>query len=509
MEGRLGEGDEEVGRRRAFSFYTSDEDSSERSPELISFANEIPLTDETPLFSRVRDSTRSHKRASGIGMKKLFPDMTWAMKFLIGFISFFIWINHYYRDIPAAIETNLQDFLGITYRQYGYINTFFFFPNMITPIFLGWFTARYTPCGAAIIFAAVNGTGYLIFLLGVSSQNRFLVYFSRFMQGLFYENVDLIYYVYALQILPHKVGLVSALMQAALRMGSVSTFVITPWFANHKGIVASIWFGMSFGVLGFLIACIVYFINQIYVDKFWLQRFPHRVQETILASYDPKFPWDPKAIAVFELSFWIYCFGGLFAYATVIPFLFFGAEYFQNQHGYSNSAAGHLILIPEAIIIPFGLFMCTYIDDMSLVYRLDLLMTASAILPICFLLFAFTNFSPIVIMIFLGFSWAIVLLMYFSVLPAYMPYEYQALGTGIAGCLFNVGSTAVPSVIGLLQDNFPTHKYPMTFFILFGMSVCSLLCFIFVRERIMTYRAERSNTWDFVRPLFRGMTYDW
>lgn len=163
--------------------------------------------------------------------------------------------NHYTRDTVGALEKQMESDLGLKPSQYSTLNSLYFLPNIVAPLFIGVLTEYFgRPATFLLYIALLSAIGNLIFVLGAQYQILSLFYLGRFLAGCAYEVIDTIPIIILGPLFRSNWGLMVGLMNGCLRLGTVMTFGLTPIIYRDYGVTAALWVSAAMAVLGVVAA---------------------------------------------------------------------------------------------------------------------------------------------------------------------------------------------------------------------------------------------------------------
>jgi MFS family permease len=144
------------------------------------------------------------------------PNFKWLIPL---FISLIIFSNHYARDTVATLQIQIEETIPISTSQYNSLNSLFFTPNIIMPLFIGYFSKKF---GMGNVFAwsvLVGGMGHFIFSFGATNSNISLMYIGRLIAGSAYEVIDMLPIIFMNPLFREHWGLVCGMVNSFLRLG--------------------------------------------------------------------------------------------------------------------------------------------------------------------------------------------------------------------------------------------------------------------------------------------------
>mmetsp|Transcript_12175 Transcript_12175/g.27169 ORF Transcript_12175/g.27169 Transcript_12175/m.27169 type:complete len:183 (-) Transcript_12175:88-636(-) len=164
---------------------------------------------------------------------------------------FVMFMNHYLRDTVGALEKQMETDLGLKPSQYDMLNSLFFMPNIIAPLFTGSLCDTFGRPSRFLLFCALLGAfGNLLFVLGAQNVSIPLFYLGRFLCGSTYEIIDTVPIIILGPMFKKNWGLIVGMMNGFLRLGTVLTFALSPLLYREYGVMCALWAGAIVGGLG-------------------------------------------------------------------------------------------------------------------------------------------------------------------------------------------------------------------------------------------------------------------
>lgn len=124
---------------------------------------------------------------------KIDIEFRWYVLFLSSMVIFG---NYFAYDLPSALNTPLQGYLGTPDEAYNYNFSLFYslysLPNIILPLFGGWLTDRFGAPRLLLILSLLVCFGQLLFALGVQTRLYWLMHLGRFLFGVGGESLSVI-----------------------------------------------------------------------------------------------------------------------------------------------------------------------------------------------------------------------------------------------------------------------------------------------------------------------------
>eukprot|EP00755_Sulcionema_specki_P029282 Sspe_Gene.91835::Locus_63470_Transcript_1_1_Confidence_1.000_Length_1426::g.91835::m.91835 len=369
--------------------------------------------------------------------------------------------NHWARDVPGALERQLEDGVGLSVMQYDWLNTAYFAMSVVMPLVAGWGAMRWGATACWLSLLTVGGFGHGVFWWGCASSRYPLLLCGRILQGAAYEAVDML----SLPILGHLFddswGFVVGLSMAGLRLGSVASFLVSPWVYKGWGLCHAVWVGSMAGLTALPLGMAVG----------WARR--EVVHSLDIEDGDFSEPVTPRApLRSYPTAFWFFVAAGCAVHGVLLPWLTVGGKYLQHQHHLSVSRADLYMLFPEAGVVLLGPLLGYSVDSFLPRPSSQLLVASlSALLfPAAFLLFHW-SVTPLVPATLLALGWVLFSALYWGAVKGVTPAARLSEASGLIGAALNCGAAGVPQVLTYVS-------YPSVILILGSLGVAGCLCLL-------------------------------
>jgi hypothetical protein len=158
--------------------------------------------------------------------------------------------NHYTRDTVGALESQMESDLGLKPSEYSTLNSLYFMPNIILPLFTGYLcdVSGY-PSRFLVYTAIVCAVGNILFVLGAEYNSLYMFYIGRFLAGCVYEIIDTIPIIILGPLFKANWGLMVGVLNGSVRFGTVLTFGLSPIMYRQYSVVAAFWLSALMAVL--------------------------------------------------------------------------------------------------------------------------------------------------------------------------------------------------------------------------------------------------------------------
>lgn len=152
--------------------------------------------------------------------------------FIAGLIGLIVFSNHYYRDSVGALEIQLENDTGLSPKQYATLNSIYFLPNILAPLFAGVIAQKYGASNTLIASIAFSCIGYIIFVVGIYERSYHEMIAGRLLVGINYEVIDSLPILIAAPLFKEDWAKLVGCLNGFLRLGSVINFLLSPYLYN-------------------------------------------------------------------------------------------------------------------------------------------------------------------------------------------------------------------------------------------------------------------------------------
>lgn len=181
-------------------------------------------------------------------------------------------------DIPAALNTSLQKWLGSDYADYQYqlnvLYSVYSFPNMILPLLAGYFVDKLGPNRMIFAFSSFICLGSIIFAVGTSFKSFPVMVLGRLVFGFggeslevaiarittdwFQGNNKLILYLYQGNGLAMALGFNLSFARVATALNDN----MSPYLDSIDSVTLAAWVGVLVCFISFFSAMMVLYLDQ-------------------------------------------------------------------------------------------------------------------------------------------------------------------------------------------------------------------------------------------------------
>jgi len=380
-------------------------------------------------------------------------------------LSFVMAANYYFYDALSPLKSTLQDQLGFSSSDYGFLVSSYSIPNVFLLMaviggvildrlgiritgttFIGLMAAGsiITAYGSSEIFLN-GGPGYELFqqVLPAYTPALKMMTLGFFLFGFGAEtSIVVITKTLVKWFKGKELALALGINIGIARLGTALAFNISPALVTDDFWNKPIWFAASLMVISFL-GYLIYLLPDIKLDR-------QEKQDIELLGEDEKFRMNDIVKLITNRSFIYITLLCVTFYAAIFPFLKYAPDLLENKFGFTPKLAGDI-----TSILPYGTVIFTPLFGWFADVKgksATLMIYGSGLLLISFLSIAFTNLTPYIAMFVLGIA--------FSLVPAAMwpavskIVEENRLGTayGLMFSVQNLGMWAFPFLIGIVLD---------------------------------------------------------
>uniref|UniRef100_A0A6B2L3Y0 Lysosomal dipeptide transporter MFSD1 n=1 Tax=Arcella intermedia TaxID=1963864 RepID=A0A6B2L3Y0_9EUKA len=383
-------------------------------------------------------------------------------------------------DIPGAIQDNLTRWFGgptkYTEADHLMMYSVYSYPNLLTPLFVGYFIDKVGVRYGAIITAGLILSGQVLYSLGVQFLQYWLCIIGRILIGLGGEGLFVTQGKFATRWFPgDKLSFLFGIVIAGSRLGTALNFVAMPALARVS-VPLAVWMGSVVCGVSFVCSGVAYWVD-LRGEKLEIVG-PYEYHQTSLK----KILLSMKDLIHLPKIAWLVIFETASFYACFITFLAVGSYIFQHTGQFHSEASASLFIsIPNflSIILPplFGKLIDLKGFTSLWVSLSNLLQSLSMGLLLCYALGMDTALcSPWVVVSISGIAYSMFVSATWPMIAFIVEEDKVGRAFGAAVILENLGYIIIPAIIGHFQTNLPEpSKYYVTVDILLGVSTFSFL----------------------------------
>ncbi|KAI7829849.1 major facilitator superfamily domain-containing protein [Gamsiella multidivaricata] len=192
-------------------------------------------------------------------LEKLKEDQTTKRWWILLFACLLLFGNCFAYDNPAALNTQLQKYLGMPYNDYQYLLSTLYsvysLPNTVLPFLFGSLVDRFGPQRVLVALSACVCIGQAIFSIGVQTRQIWMMLVGRAIFGIGGESCGVAQAsITTTQFRGQELAFALGLNLCMARFGSVVNAIVTPWVEQEWGVPTAVWIGTLSCVASFLSA---------------------------------------------------------------------------------------------------------------------------------------------------------------------------------------------------------------------------------------------------------------
>ena len=171
------------------------------------------------------------------------------------------------------------------------------------------------------------------------------------------------------------------------------------------------------------------------------------------------------------LAFWVISLLCVTYYSAIFPFQGAATDFFTERYGMNHVAAGRLAGTIILISMLSTWFFGAIVDKIG--KRATMMIIGSLAMIPCHVSMAYTNITPWIPMIVLGFSFSLVPAALWPALPLMVKEKQLGTAYGVIAMVQNIGLFAFPLAVGVIRDRTGSYNPAMIMFA--GLGVLGLI----------------------------------
>ncbi|KAF9386528.1 hypothetical protein CPB97_003602 [Podila verticillata] len=437
-----------------------------------------------PLHQRLDRAQQRHDQAHAI------TSQHWVVLALACLLLFG---NYYCYDIPAALNVQLEEWMGTSYEVHQYqlnmLYSAYSLPNIILPLAGGYLIDRLSASRMLILFSLCICLGQAVFAIGLSFKSFTVMVLGRFIFGIGGECLEVAQAKITTDWFKSRwLGLALGLNLSSARIGTALNDNLSPAIATTAGgVLAASWTGVGVCVLslgcGFALAHLdrpesrkqsgvrvdakdrkqeaisspkdniigrqslnVSSDSTMTMSSEAMEEQEEIEKETEMAEDDQMLYSE---IFTLQTNFWILCLCCILLYGAAVPFNHISSDFLQKKWYHNNpTRAGTVMSIPD-LVSSVGSPLCGYLVD-RFGHRARYIPLSAVLLIWAHTQLGFTQLNPILAMLLLGLAYSL----FASALWPCIPFlvEDHQLGTayGLVTIALNISLTVFPMAVAAI-----------------------------------------------------------
>jgi MFS family permease len=447
---------------------------------------------------------------------------------ILALASTLMFANFYTYDLPAALNTPLEDWLGSSPKDYQYqINMFYSvysLPNLFLPLIGGHFVDKFGTRKLTVLLSGFQLVGSIFFSIGTMHRNVGVMIFGRLLFGLGGESLTVAQSrVTSSYFRGRELAFALGFNLAIARMGSVANDLISPAIALRFSVPAAVWVGSVTTFISFLCAIALGWLDwRITKSKYQTssmqelqglsthdkQLRSHAIISPMSANapiatsalpnaqqfHDPDGLIEEEVVScqeirMFPVQFWLLCLICIVMYATVVPFNTIHSAFLQTKWYKSDpQTASQIMAVPDVISAVFVPVVGTFTDNYG--HRCKTLIACGILMGSVHLMLGLANppafiRSPVPLLVLLGFAYSL-LLTFWSGIPITVGAKRQGSAFGISTAALNFSLFLFPLIVASLINADPTYFSTEMFFCTFSFLGSALALILMQVDRQKT-----------------------
>ena len=379
-----------------------------------------------------------------------FTRWRWVMVFFASMVCFG---NYFIYDNPSALQTQIESRLNIDTTEYSQLYSVYSYPNIILPLFGGFFIDYVGVRIGIVIFATFICAGQVVFALGCSAKLYWVAILGRIIFGFGGESLTVSQSAIVSKWFKNQeLALALGVNLTVARLGSVFNYLIEPALYNATGsIVIGLWFGFLLCVLSLATGVIMNLVDR-YRDR------SLGIKDKL--KLDPADRVRLSEILHFSLSYWLISINCLIVYVDVLPFNDIAGQFYQDRYGFSTSESDAIVSITyamSAVLCPlFGILVDRvgkrgWLSNLHTVTLSALLITVVhlwfVVMPDCNA--CWYSIMPMVLM---GVAYSLYAAVMWASIPLVVKEEAVGTAFGVTTAIQNFGMAVAPTIMGVIKD---------------------------------------------------------
>lgn len=362
--------------------------------------------------------------------------------------------TYFSTDFFRPIVTEVKEGLGFSTATVNFLSSVYSLPAVIFLFFSGVLTDKIGIRKSSIMLMALIACGAYMVTHGTYTT----ILIGRLMIGLGAESFFVVMNKIVTKWFKDKqLAMAFGLNLLLCRLGSIAAFNLLPWIVKSTSLKTAMWIGAGAAILGFFLIFLYCMIDK------------KGDREGLVAAVidDGEEPFKLMDALRLPKAFWAITLLCVTYYSTIFPFTGVAKDFFVSHHGMDKVAAGRLpsviLIISMCVTWAFGLM----IDKIG--KRATLMIIGSIAMIPCHVLMAFTPIPPIIPIIILGFSFALVPAALWPAVPLIVKEKNLGTAYAIIFMIQNIGLFAFEPLAGWLYDKTGNYKLSMVMFAVLGI----------------------------------------
>lgn len=364
-----------------------------------------------------------------------------------------------------------HDCLGMSDQNYNLLYAIYAWTNAIMVIFAGFLVDKLGNKVGALLFSGLCVVGSCTFALAVFFKGTAamlpIMLIGRLIFGSGNGSLTIVQNrITSYWFKDKELALAFGITLSFSRLGSVLNFFLTQHFENRFGLAWTLWGGAMLCGMGFLSS-----ITVSYLDHRGMKELG---EEGTTQSEAKKL--KVSDIGKFSSQYWIIAFMIMFFYNGVFPFVADASKFIQNKYGYEKATSAYMAGAVYDVSMIISPFLGGVIDVIG---KRGYLALACSILTIpVFGLLAFTYVHPLVLTLWLGFTYSFAAATMWPSIPLVVSQATIGTAMGLTTSIQMIGigisNLVVGAILGHTDD--PTERLKKWKYVMIYLLANSLAC---------------------------------
>lgn len=383
-------------------------------------------------------------------LKKAAYIMAYVALFMVSIAAM---TTYFSTDFFRPIVTEVKEGLGFTTATVNFLSSVYSLPAVIFLFFSGVLTDKIGIRKSSIMLFALIAFGAYMVTHGTYTT----ILIGRLLIGLGAESFFVVMNKIVTKWFKDKqLAMAFGLNLLLCRLGSIAAFNLLPWIVKSGSLKTAMWVGAGAAFLGFFLILVYCMIDKKGDEKGYVS-----------VVEDDGEPFKLRDALRLPKAFWAITLLCVTYYSCIFPFTGVAKDFFVQHHGLDEVTAGRLpsiiLIISMAVTWAFGLM----IDKIG--KRATLMIIGSIAMIPCHVLMAYTSIPPIIMLIVLGFSFALVPAALWPAVPLIVKEKNLGTAYAIIFMIQNIGLFAFEPLAAYLYDKTGNYKASMIMFMVLGI----------------------------------------
>lgn len=356
----------------------------------------------------------------------------------------------------STLSSEIKSALGISLdsgnTRWSFVYTIYSLPNIIMPFLLGIISDMFGMRVAMLISCSLVFVGTVIVNSSLFFPSFSVLLLGRLFIGLGGESVYMMndtFSYYWCTLNGHQ-SLAMTLTAGSLRIGEISSYGLLPTVSSHFGLQSALFIVLCAFVCAIIVCAVLTLIDLWGSQKRWMK-------SRIIEQAGSGISFNIKDILRFPLSYWLLLSCLSLFFALMYPFIDSVSGVLQIQHGLDQSQAGWYVSITSTVALCAAPLCGIFLDYFG--YKIYMAQIGFAFLFIGSFSLAFSWFSTVISMVFMGLAYATVSSAIWPCLGLTVPERGYTTAYGLAASCGNALSVVTYFLLGVMLDVSPLHFY--------------------------------------------------